>query len=100
MPVSELKIDKSFVMDMATDDDDAIIVRSTIDLAHNLGLKVTGEGVQNEDVFTVLVSLGCDLAQGHYISPALPADELEMWLRESVWGVGNALAGGRRHPLN
>jgi len=100
MPVSELKIDKSFVMDMGTDEDDAIIVRSTIDLAHNLGLKVTGEGVQDEDAFTVLVSLGCDLAQGHYISPALPAEALEQWLRESVWGVGNALAGGRRHPIN
>jgi EAL domain-containing protein (putative c-di-GMP-specific phosphodiesterase class I) len=86
MPVSEIKIDKSFVTDMHTNDDDAIIVRSTIDLAHNLGLTVTAEGVEREDAFTVLNVLGCDLAQGHYISPALPVRELEEWLSRSAWG--------------
>jgi diguanylate cyclase (GGDEF)-like protein len=86
LPVSEIKIDKSFVTDMHVNDDDAIIVRSTIDLAHNLGLTVTAEGVEREDAFTVLNVLGCDLAQGHYISPALPVRELEEWLGRSAWG--------------
>jgi diguanylate cyclase (GGDEF)-like protein len=86
LPVSEIKIDKSFVTDMHVNDDDAIIVRSTIDLAHNLGLTVTAEGVEREDAFTVLNVLGCDLAQGQYISPALPVRELEEWLGRSAWG--------------
>lgn len=86
MPVSELKIDRSFVTDMHANDDDAIIVRSTIDLAHNLGLTVTAEGVEGEDAYTVLSVLGCDLAQGYYISPALPARELEDWLGRCAWG--------------
>jgi EAL domain-containing protein (putative c-di-GMP-specific phosphodiesterase class I) len=88
MPVSELKIDRSFVTDMHVNDDDAIIVRSTIDLSHNLGLTVTAEGVEGEDAYTVLRVLGCDLAQGFYISPALPAPQLEAWLRD--WGMRSA----------
>ena len=80
LPVNELKIDKSFVMDMDQDDNDAVIVRSTIDLAHNLGLRVTAEGVETLDIWHLLDMLGCDTAQGYYISPPLPAAEFERWM--------------------
>lgn len=80
LPVNELKIDKSFVMDMDQDDNDAVIVRSTIDLAHNLGLRVTAEGVETLEIWNLLEMLGCDTAQGYYISPPLPAAEFERWM--------------------
>jgi diguanylate cyclase (GGDEF)-like protein len=68
LPVDELKIDKSFVMDMITNENDAVIVRSTIDLAHNLGLKVVAEGVESEEIYDLLRILRCDTAQGFYLS--------------------------------
>ncbi|MBI3571853.1 MAG: EAL domain-containing protein [Gammaproteobacteria bacterium] len=80
LPVSIIKIDKSFVMDMTQDEDDASIVRATIDLAHNLGLKVVAEGVENEEAWSALQALGCDFLQGYYISKPVPADELVRWL--------------------
>lgn len=74
LPVDELKIDKSFVMDMITNDNDAVIVRSTIDLAHNLGLQVVAEGVESEEIYDLLHILQCDAAQGFYLSkPETPA---------------------------
>jgi len=80
IPVDELKIDKSFVMDMEQDENDAVIVRSTIDLAHNLGLKVTAEGVETEGALQLLDVLGCDSAQGFYICRPVSAEELVTWL--------------------
>lgn len=71
LPVSELKIDKSFVMDLLKDENDLAIVRSTIDLAHNLGIKVIAEGVESEEIYNVLRDLNCDAAQGFYISRPL-----------------------------
>lgn len=85
LPVNELKIDKSFVMGMGIDDNDAVIVRSTIDLAHNIGFKVVAEGVEDETTYNMLVKLGCDVAQGYYISRPLLPDDIEPWLRESRW---------------
>ena len=85
LPVDELKIDKSFVMTMEENENDAIIVRSTIDLAHNLGLNVTAEGVENSDTWDTLTILGCDVSQGYYMSKPLPADKLIMWLNDSPW---------------
>jgi diguanylate cyclase (GGDEF)-like protein len=82
LPVDELKIDKSFVINMATDKDDATIVRSTIDLGHNMGLKVVAEGVENEAAWQMLKAWGCDFAQGYYVSAALPPAELVQWLRQ------------------
>jgi len=76
LPVDELKIDKSFVMGMETDEDDAKIVRSTIDLAHNLGLTVVAEGVETAPILDRLRDLHCDEAQGYYMSKPLPAAEL------------------------
>jgi diguanylate cyclase (GGDEF)-like protein len=79
LPVDELKIDKSFVMQMARDGDDAKIVRSTIDLAHNMGLSVVAEGVETATCWRTLRSLGCDEAQGYLISKPLPADQFVAW---------------------
>lgn len=80
LPVSIIKIDKSFVLNMTRDENDASIVRATIDLAHNLGLKVVAEGVENRETLSVLQSLGCDILQGYYISKPVPPDELIRWL--------------------
>lgn len=85
LPVNELKIDKSFVTQMTEDENDAVIVRSTIDLAHNLGLKVTAEGVETQDVWDILEILGCDYSQGYFMGRPMPADKLDAWLLESVY---------------
>ncbi|MDO8703673.1 MAG: EAL domain-containing protein [Sulfuricaulis sp.] len=84
--VAKIKIDKSFVTDMAANHSDAVIVRSTVELGHNLGLKVVAEGVETEIVWDKLKELGCDSAQGYYMSHALPAAELVEWLQKSPWG--------------
>ncbi len=80
LPVSTLKIDKSFVMDMLNDTNDLIIVRSTIDLAHNLGMIVIAEGVENSETLHYLQQLQCDVAQGYFIAKPLPLDKLFDWL--------------------
>jgi diguanylate cyclase (GGDEF)-like protein/PAS domain S-box-containing protein len=82
LPVNEIKVDRSFVMNMDEDEDDATIVRSTIDLGRNLGLDVVAEGVENEQVWERLKALGCTAAQGYYLSRAIPAPELRTWLVE------------------
>jgi diguanylate cyclase (GGDEF)-like protein len=79
LPVKELKIDRSFVMHLDREDGDHKIVRSTIDLAHTLGLEVVAEGVENLAIWQVLRGLGCDLAQGYFVSRPLPADQFEAW---------------------
>ncbi len=80
LPVNELKIDKSFVLDMHHNENDAVIVRSTIDLAHNLGLKVTAEGVEVEAVYENLKSLKCDFVQGFLLCPPIAYKETVPWL--------------------
>ena len=79
LPVDELKIDKSFVMGMAAGEDDAMIVRSTIDLAHNLGLTVVAEGVESAAILERLRALACDEAQGYHIARPLPVDDFLAW---------------------
>ena len=81
LPVKEMKIDRSFVRNMVTDKDDAVIVRSTIELGHNMGLKVVAEGVEDHAALMMLTKLGCDEAQGFFIAKPLPPDEYEAWLR-------------------
>ncbi|MCK4839207.1 MAG: EAL domain-containing protein [Desulfobulbaceae bacterium] len=78
-PAREIKIDKSFVLDMLSNEDSAIIVKSTIDLAHNIGRLVVAEGVENHDTYVMLKRFGCDLLQGFLFSKALPADEFIKW---------------------
>jgi EAL domain-containing protein (putative c-di-GMP-specific phosphodiesterase class I) len=79
LPVDELKIDRSFVSGMETDRDDAIIVRSTIDLGHNMGLKVVAEGIENEAIWHLLRQAGCDTGQGYFMSKPLPATQFDAW---------------------
>lgn len=86
LPVTELKIDYFFVSGIIESESDAVIVRSTIDLAHNLGLSVVAEGVENKEVLNLLTILRCDAAQGYYFSRPIPATELSSWLAESAWG--------------
>ena len=87
LPVNTIKIDKSFVIGMNRDDNDAAIVRTSVDLAHNLKLEVVAEGVENEETLKRLGELGCDTAQGNYISRPLSADELSTWLKQSSWSL-------------
>ena len=82
IPVTELKIDKSFVINMEMDGNDAVIVKSTIDLAHNLGLKVTAEGVESKGSLELLDSLGCDRIQGFYICPPITGERISSWVKK------------------
>lgn len=88
LPVKTVKIDKSFVMSMARDENDAAIVRTSIELAKNLGLDVIAEGVDSEEVLQMLVKFDCPGAQGVYISRPLSEGELEEWYAKSAWGKG------------
>jgi len=78
--VNELKIDKSFVMDMLDDENDRIIVRAVTSLAHELNLKVTAEGVESKEILNVLESYHCDIAQGYFLSKPLKLDEIIKWI--------------------
>jgi EAL domain-containing protein (putative c-di-GMP-specific phosphodiesterase class I) len=80
MPFSEMKIDKSFVLEMAANKDCAVIVNSIIDLGHNLGLKVIAEGIEDIRVWRMLSERGCDYAQGYFIAKAMPAAEIATWI--------------------
>ena len=82
LPLDELKIDKSFVMGMVRDASDNVIVRSTIDLAHNMGLAVVAEGVEDEATLERLRSLGCDMAQGYLLSRPLAPHLIPAWMRD------------------
>ncbi len=84
--VSLLKIDKSFVTAMGGNDHNTMIVHSLVELAHNIGLRVIAEGVEDKQTYDVLTAWGCDAAQGHYISQALAADEFVHWLGQAPWG--------------
>jgi EAL domain-containing protein (putative c-di-GMP-specific phosphodiesterase class I) len=81
LPVDEVKLDKSFVLNMTSDANDAAIVRSTIELAHNLGLQLVAEGVEDQETLELLAALGCDLVQGYHLARPMPADELSLLLR-------------------
>jgi diguanylate cyclase (GGDEF)-like protein len=95
LPVDEIKIDRSFVAQMDDDEDDAFIVRSTIDLGRNLGLSVVAEGVETETVWNELSELGCDYAQGWFLGRPMPAADLGQWLRANAAQVQDAVGD---HP--
>ena len=96
LPLDEVKIDRSFVSGMAEDENDAVIVRSTIDLARNLGLAVVAEGVESAEIMRGLADLRCDTAQGFHVSRPLPAAELGDWLGGQAVSV--SLRGPARKP--
>lgn len=89
LPIKEIKIDKSFVLNLAKNRDDEIIVRSTIELGHNLGLKVTAEGIEDAGALEILKNLGCDLAQGYFFAKPLPLNEFNNFLHTSAFGIEN-----------
>ena len=79
MPLDELKIDKSFVLDLNNDEDDEVIVKSTVELAHNLGLSVVAEGVEDLLTLKKLTGFGCDVAQGYFIAKPMTAENFMTW---------------------
>jgi diguanylate cyclase (GGDEF)-like protein len=86
LPIDEIKIDKAFVQKMDVNENDAMIVRSIIELGHNLGYKVTAEGVETDRIYEMLRERGCDVSQGYLHGKAMPLEELMVWLEQSPWG--------------
>jgi diguanylate cyclase (GGDEF)-like protein/PAS domain S-box-containing protein len=86
LPINEIKVDRSFVMNMTQDEGDAMIVQSTIELGRNLGLDVVAEGVESEQIWDRTKALGCTTAQGFYLSRAVTAAELQAWLAQRCPG--------------
>ncbi len=89
LPLDEVKIDKSFIMDMMNYKDDSVIVDTTLHMSHNLGLRVVAEGVENEATLNALRELGCDIAQGYYLTRPLSASDLLAWLKSCPFEVGD-----------
>jgi EAL domain-containing protein (putative c-di-GMP-specific phosphodiesterase class I) len=89
LPVDAIKIDKSFVMEMHADAGNATIVQSTVDLGHNLGLEVVAEGVETVESYNTLARLGCDYAQGYFLSKPLSPEKMSIWL-EVFCGMSDA----------
>lgn len=87
LPVSEIKIDKSFIKSMGLSENDVLIVQAAIELGHHLGLTVVAEGVENKETYEILTRIGCDEAQGYYMSRPIPPADLIRWLEESPWGL-------------
>ncbi len=98
LPLSEVKVDRSFVLGMADDPDDAAIVRSMIELAGALGLRVVAEGVEDERTWRSLHAAGCDLAQGWFYARPMPADELTAWLARYRPVRPTGMTGSRSRP--
>jgi EAL domain-containing protein (putative c-di-GMP-specific phosphodiesterase class I) len=96
LPIDELKIDRSFVSPMLQDESDLIIVRSTINLGHDLGLRIIAEGVEDGATLERLALLGCDLAQGYHLSRPMPSDAFSSWLQRTA----PALADLDATPVN
>ena len=87
LPVTEFKIDRSFVMNMYKDSNDALIVHSVVDLGHNLGLTVVAERVENPAALDQLAAYGCDAAQGYYLCRLVAADAFDHWRSAYVEGI-------------
>jgi EAL domain-containing protein (putative c-di-GMP-specific phosphodiesterase class I) len=90
LPVDVIKIDHSFTMNMIEDRHAAAIVKSTIEIAHNLGMEVVAEGTASKEIWEALALLGCDQAQGDYVSVPMPAKEFSTWLDHSSWACSTA----------
>jgi len=85
LPVQELKIDKSFILDLPNNQDDKAIVQTTIELGHRMGLTVIAEGVEDQATLDILQEMGCDMAQGYYVCRPANITTLQDWLRTSEW---------------
>jgi diguanylate cyclase len=89
LPVSEIKVDKSFVLNMRDVNDDAVIVRSIVELGHNLGLAVVAEGIEDQETWDLLSDLSCNQAQGYFISKPVLAEEFYDWVQDSKYSGRN-----------
>jgi EAL domain-containing protein (putative c-di-GMP-specific phosphodiesterase class I) len=87
LPINQIKIDKTFIMDMMASVVDTELVSLIINFAHNLGLKVVPEGVEDEETLDRLAAVDCDVAQGYFMAPPLTAQEFTQWLSESPYGL-------------
>ncbi|MDQ2742127.1 MAG: EAL domain-containing protein, partial [Chloroflexota bacterium] len=96
LPVDEIKIDKSFILDMAQQEEETFIAQSVIDLGHNLGMQVVAEGVENARILELLAGMGCDQAQGYHLSRPLPASDIAVWMRR----LGRAMPISGFYPLD
>lgn len=85
LPIRTLKIDNSFVRQMQESQPDEIIVKSTIQLAHNLGIRVVAEGIESQAVLDKLMAMGCDDAQGYFIGAPMNLEDITRWIDESPW---------------
>jgi EAL domain-containing protein (putative c-di-GMP-specific phosphodiesterase class I) len=90
LPVHCIKIDQSFVRDIAHNKDSALIVKSTIDLAHDLGRKAVAEGIETQADWDVLEKFGCDVAQGYFIARPMPSEQFPQWF--AAYGAKGPLA--------
>jgi diguanylate cyclase (GGDEF)-like protein len=99
LPVTQLKIDRTFVLDMGEDPDDAVIVRAVLDLASNLGLQTVAEGVEDAETWEQLTSLGCDSAQGYFLARPMAVEQFDDWLAGHVDQVGCSDPTVDRPPL-
>ena len=95
----EVKVDKSFVMSMSTNESDAAIVKSIVDLAHNLDLKVVAEGVEDGASWQRLERMGCDIAQGYYMSRPVPPEAFDEWLDSVAGTTRSELIGPRARVI-
>jgi EAL domain-containing protein (putative c-di-GMP-specific phosphodiesterase class I) len=84
LPISALKIDQSFVTDILDDTNNQVIVQSTIQMAHSLGLKTVAEGVEDEATLLKMMRLGCDMIQGYYFAKPIPGNEVTEWLKRNL----------------
>jgi diguanylate cyclase (GGDEF)-like protein len=90
LPVSELKVDRSFVMGMLNNLDDGILVRSVVDLGHNLGLIVVAEGVEDQETLEALAAVGCDVAQGFHLARPMSVEAFQVWRSSRLAELMNA----------
>jgi EAL domain-containing protein (putative c-di-GMP-specific phosphodiesterase class I) len=98
LPIDELKVDRSFVITMAEDRSNQLIVRSVVDLGHNLGLRTVAEGVETAGALDALTDYGCDIAQGYHMSRPLPVEEFDRW-RSAREGAPDAEPPGQLGQL-
>jgi EAL domain-containing protein (putative c-di-GMP-specific phosphodiesterase class I) len=87
LPIDTLKIDRSFLLGMTRNENDAVLVKSIIELGHNLGFQVVAEGVEDREVWDLLDILGCDAVQGYHVSRPLTRDSFSQWLKGTLWHV-------------
>ena len=90
LPLAEIKIDKSFVLELLTSENDRAIVKTTVNLAHNLGIKVTAEGVESKEIMSKLMEFDCDVAQGFFLSKPIPVKEFTKWVTNSKWEIATS----------